>query len=227
MPTLFIDRPIHAILTIVVYDAIFIILCFMNKEGAVLSVDCMDAVVFGILGAASGAVINHMKIRGYVSELKLQEIGRIDQLTQMNNRNAYELDLFSVTEKCRFSLACLYVDANGLHELNNEKGHEAGDNMLKFIAEQVCDIFSDELSYRIGGDEFVAFVPDSDVDSIQVLVSELTDRVEKNGYHIAAGYEIMSLRHIDIRGLIKAAESRMKFSKDEFYRSMNRKTRNN
>ena len=30
---------------------------------------------------------------------------------------------------------CVYIDANGLHELNNERGHEAGDLMLRFVAE--------------------------------------------------------------------------------------------
>ena len=29
---------------------------------------------------------------------------------------------------------CVYIDANGLHELNNERGHEAGDLMLRFLS---------------------------------------------------------------------------------------------
>ena len=32
---------------------------------------------------------------------------------------------------------CVYIDANGLHELNNERGHEAGDLMLRFVAESL------------------------------------------------------------------------------------------
>ena len=64
MPTLFIDRPIRVILVTTLYITLFVVLCFTNKTGAVLSVDVMDAVIFGILGTASGSEINHMTVQG-------------------------------------------------------------------------------------------------------------------------------------------------------------------
>ena len=50
---------------------------------------------------------------------------------------------------------CVYIDANGLHELNNERGHEAGDLMLRFGAESLMEQFPKGSLYRVGGDEFV------------------------------------------------------------------------
>lgn len=55
------------------------------------------------------------------------------------------------------SAICVYIDANGLHELNNERGHEAGDLMLRFVAESLMEQFPKGSLYRVGGDEFVVF----------------------------------------------------------------------
>ena len=52
---------------------------------------------------------------------------------------------------------CVYIDANGLHELNNERGHEAGDLMLRFVADSLMEQFPRGSLYRVGGDEFVVF----------------------------------------------------------------------
>ena len=46
---------------------------------------------------------------------------------------------------------CVYIDANGLHELNNERGHEAGDLMLRFVAESLMEQFPKGSLYRVGG----------------------------------------------------------------------------
>ena len=47
------------------------------------------------------------------------------------------------------------MDAVGLHEINNHLGHEAGDHMLRSIADGIRKYFPDDCAYRIGGDEFV------------------------------------------------------------------------
>ncbi len=54
--------------------------------------------------------------------------------------------------------ACIYIDANGLHEINNERGHEAGDQLLRAVAERFCgSSFRGTISTACGGDEFVVF----------------------------------------------------------------------
>lgn len=217
MPILFIERPVKTVALVVFYDAIFIYLCLQYKTGSVQAIDIIDGVLFGILGIASGVVINQMKVRGYIDAQKLQEISRVDLLTGVSNRNAYELDLFSISEKCRYNLACIYIDVNGLHEINNTEGHESGDKMLKFVAEQIKETFKDGSVYRIGGDEFVVFMPDMQIADLGYDVKKLARKVEAKGYYIAIGYEIMGIRYLVIDELIKAAETRMSVNKDAYY----------
>lgn len=220
MSITFIKSPIDVILSTIFYDGIFIVCCLINKADPVLSVDLTDAVIFGVLGIVSGVMINRMKIRVYISEEQLKEVSRIDQLTDVRNRNAYESDLLSMPERCRKTLACVYIDVNGLHELNNSEGHEAGDEMLKFVAKQTKRTFSEGRVYRIGGDEFIIFVPDVMESDIACLASVLSKRIEKRGYHIAIGYATTRLKHCSMENLVKAAELEMFQSKEKFYKDI-------
>ena len=220
MPILFIERPIRTALMTIAYDILFIVLCLMNKTGKVLTIDIIDGILFGILGIASGTVISQMKVRGYISEQKLREISRVDRLTGVFNRNAYELDIFSISGKCKHNLACVYIDVNGLHEINNTKGHKFGDMMLKFIAKEIKHAFSTGYVYRIGGDEFVVFIPDMSKADVGYEAIELTKRIEEKDYHVAIGYETAAIRHLSIDRLIKAAEMRMFDHKNDFYKDM-------
>ena len=227
MPTLFIDRPVHVSLVTTLYVIVFIVLCMIYKKEPVISVDILDAIIYGILGIASGGVITHMKIRGFVSESQLEEIAKIDQLTQIKNRNAYEMEKDSMPEKCKYFLGCLFIDVNDLHELNNTKGHDFGDEMLIKIAAEVKEIFTDNVTYRMGGDEFLAFVLDKGKTEIEEKVNELIRRVEENDYHIATGYEVVRIKNISIDSLVKSAEEKMREDKDAYHeKNSNRGMRN-
>lgn len=82
-----------------------------------------------------------------------------DVLTHLYTRCKYEHDLkvFQLANYAR--LTCIYMDAVGLHEINNHLGHEAGDHMLRSIADGIRKYFPDDCAYRIGGDEFVLLCP--------------------------------------------------------------------
>ena len=66
-----------------------------------------------------------------------------DVLTHLYTRCKYEHDLKV------FQLA---------NEINNHLGHEAGDHMLRSIADGIRKYFPDDCAYRIGGDEFAVML---------------------------------------------------------------------
>lgn len=216
LPTLFVDRPIYSIITTTFYVMLFILLCYINKTGDVLSVDVMDAIIYGILGVASGIVISHMKVRGYLSEHILQSICRLDQLTGMQNQNAFKLDITNVAKRFHKSVACIYIDVNGLHALNNREGHAAGDEMLQMIGHVLINFYGADKTYRVGGDEFVAYVYDIDQEDLADKVIDTVNEIERNGYSIAIGYEITHSRHFIPDDLVKAAELRMREDKQRY-----------
>lgn len=225
VPSLFVQRPLRMIVLTCLFDAIFIVGCVFIKSGSVMSVDIVNGALFGLLGLASGLVNNQDRVRHYIDVQKLQEISRIDKLTGVNNRNAYEVDLFSFAEKCKHNLACIYVDVNGLHELNNKKGHEHGDLMLKFIAKQIKITFSEGMIYRTGGDEFVVFLPDTSKADVGYDLINLIKKVEAEGYYIAVGYDVVGLRNLLVDDLVKSAEMNMFMNKNEYYKNLARTAR--
>ena len=225
IPLLFVDRPIRMACVLLAYIILFVALCFRVKTGAVLPADVTDAFIFGFLSIVTETIVNRTKIQRFVLEMRLQIMSQKDQLTGLNNRNCYEYRLRDYSEHYKDSLGCIYVDINGLHELNNSKGHKAGDEMLCYIADCLKDFFGDEDTYRIGGDEYVAFAANMSPGVIEEKLSGLLQLIEKGGYHAAIGYEFTNASTVDINALITGAETRMYKSKAEFYRTHDRRER--
>lgn len=146
----------------------------------------------------------------------MKEQGEMDLLTGLYNRNRYEEDLSKIQTFYTKSLTCLYIDVNGLHELNNAKGHEAGDRMLKAVADQIRETFKTEYTYRIGGDEFVVFVPDREEDDVKDLCGRILETLKANGYYISIGYKWQP-DVPSVTDLIKSAEKKMYEEKKKYY----------
>ena len=204
-----------------VYVAIFIALCFKYKTGAVLANDVIDAIIFGTLGCVSGSVVSKVRVQGYLLEHKLQEISQIDPLTKLKNRYSYELNLDAVPDICKRYIGCVYIDVNGLHNLNNTKGHQAGDTMLKFVADQIKTAFGSDFSFRIGGDEFIVLIVDPEESEVEKILNDMSESIERGGYHIASGLEIRKIRYLNIDSLIKSAEIKMYRNKTRYYEENN------
>lgn len=85
---------------------------------------------------------------------RLKYISYQDMLTAMYNRNKYIQFLTSNKGIVLEKIGVAYIDLNGLKEINDKQGHEAGDEFICKSARVISDIFP-KTSYRIGGDEFV------------------------------------------------------------------------
>ena len=146
----------------------------------------------------------------------IKEQGEKDVLSGLYNRNRYEMDLPDYLNKYKSSLACIYVDANGLHELNNSMGHEAGDRMLRTVASKLQEKFGTQYTYRIGGDEFLAFAVDMDEAAVKMLSRETESELKKEGFHVSVGVE-WETAVSSMDALVKAAEKKMYASKKAYY----------
>ncbi|MBE5925315.1 MAG: GGDEF domain-containing protein [Lachnospiraceae bacterium] len=225
VPLIFVDRPIRMAFFLVLYIVVFIYMAIRTKTGSVLSVDITDAVIFGVLAILSETVVYRAKIKGYVLENKLHIMSETDQLTGMNNRNCFEWRLDKYPEMYKSSICCIYIDANGLHELNNYEGHKAGDDMLRLIADVVVKQFGKNDTYRIGGDEYVAFVLDESLTDIHSRIAQMNAQIKEAGYHIAVGCEYCDRLNTDISKLIVNAETKMYKDKAEYYCKHDRRGR--
>lgn len=139
-----------------------------------------------------------------------------DQATGLLNRTAYNDFLLQSSNRLMPQACCIYVDVNGLHELNNRKGHAAGDQMLQCVADSLKKQFSAEDVYRIGGDEFVVLLEEGARAACTAKMQAVQAELEQAGYSIAYG---IAARQQE-RGLdrvVEEADEIMLENKKEYY----------
>jgi diguanylate cyclase (GGDEF)-like protein len=108
-------------------------------------------------------------IRAMASRDKAVRQANEDPLTGLANRR-YLLQRMEAVLKADKPISVLFLDLDGFKPINDEHGHEMGDEALKVVAERfgACVRDSDVLS-RIGGDEFVMMF--NGLDDLKVLES--------------------------------------------------------
>ena len=92
------------------------------------------------------------------ANLELAAVTFVDELTGLLNRRGFtmfgeqELSLLARMDR---GAALLFVDVDGLKPLNDEHGHDAGDDLLQKVAWGLRRCFRDsDVIARLGGDEF-------------------------------------------------------------------------
>lgn len=148
---------------------------------------------------------------------QIEQMGLMDAPTGLRNRNCYEAAVEACPQTPEEGLGFLYLDANGLHELNNTHGHAAGDAMLLCVADTLKTLFRQENCYRIGGDEFAVFCRGLDRVEVARKVEQFNSRMEEFGYHVSIGQAWLEECR-DCRDMISVAEMRMYEAKRLFYR---------
>ena len=100
-----------------------------------------------------------------------------DPLTQIANRRglmrAFEAEQ-SRAERQAAPLAIALLDVDNFKKLNDTLGHQAGDDALRFLADQVRSRLRPvDVLARYGGEEFVILLPDTEADEAQRVVTRL------------------------------------------------------
>lgn len=114
-----------------------------------------------------------------------KELARRDELTGVKNKNAYKELEESVQHNMDQGMdyllyAIVVCDANNLKKINDTLGHVAGDEYIKASAMLLCVVFAHSPVFRVGGDEFVAFVRGSDYANRVELLDKLRSQVIEN-----------------------------------------------
>lgn len=141
----------------------------------------------------------------------------IDTTTGLCNRNAYNEYLAEYKSDRLSSISCIYIDVNGLHEYNNAYGHQAGDKMLKKVAQAMKKCFGSHKQYRIGGDEFVTISEDMTFKAVLNDLKQFRDTMKSQHIYIASGMEWRD-ENMNLSDMIKKADAKMYQDKERFYK---------
>lgn len=95
----------------------------------------------------------------------------LDFLTGLPTRNKGEQ---AIAQLMKHHSGCLvFMDMDNLKTINDIYGHKAGDRVLKLLGNLLLEYSSECLVCRLGGDEFLLFMPDADQNSITEVITAI------------------------------------------------------
>lgn len=137
---------------------------------------------------------------------RYEEMSVIDPLTKLYNRRFFYTEVTSSMARAKryaqpFSL--MLMDLDHFKMVNDTHGHECGDNVLKSIAEILTEFTREgDTLARIGGEEFVLALPETNAEGSQKLAQRIISTIEEADWdcggakmNITMSIGLSSLRH--------------------------------
>ena len=106
-----------------------------------------------------------------------------DALTHVNSKVAYEKmkeNLQDSINKEKAEFAIVMIDVNNLKAINDNYGHDCGDKYIFGSCHIICGIYKHSPVYRIGGDEFLVLLRNSDYENRDALLKETEEAFKKS-----------------------------------------------
>lgn len=152
-----------------------------------------------------------------IMHAELTNITNIDPLTKLKNRNSLlsEVNDLSVN----YNIGVIYLNVNGLKQINSKLGMKTGDTILVKTASLLKQLLHDsEYIYRIGGDEFVGIYPNIEEHDF-LMVSDMLKAfmTSDKGFSVSVGTSWVKAGVL-IQSAINQAESDMYSEKKKYYR---------
>lgn len=152
-------------------------------------------------------------------------VGRTDALTKIDNRLGFNLKLSTLWQNGPIPILNIFVfDINRLKYINDEYGHDAGDEIIIAGVNTINNAFPDyDIFARMGGDEFCLIVLGemSDAEEKISLVNKKTAewRGKKAPFlSLSSGYAYgENIKEVDFQKLLTLADKNMYEAKSQFY----------
>lgn len=126
-------------------------------------------------------VNNIIDAEGKVEDMKNQVshmdmLAYQDALTHVKNKAWYDKTELRVNEDISKGIArfgIIMIDLNNLKKVNDNYGHEHGNDYISGACHQICITYDHSPVFRIGGDEFIVLLENKDYDNRDVLFDEM------------------------------------------------------
>ncbi|MGC2518582.1 MAG: GGDEF domain-containing protein [Burkholderiales bacterium] len=120
-------------------------------------------------------------IRYGINKAKL--LSETDELTGLYNMRGFSLTMdraFGQAVRYSRPVSVLMIDSDNLKAVNDEHGHDAGNELLRLIARGIkSQLRSTDVLARYGGDEFVVLLPDTGTDGSRDVAERVRESIAR------------------------------------------------
>lgn len=154
------------------------------------------------------------------NEQKLRDTAFLDSLTSLPNRNQFNEEFPHMLERAEFEgnkLGLLLINIDNIKNINDAKGHQAGDEIIKKAA-QILGQFSKRIisSYRFGGDEFFAVIQNTaTTDSIGNITDTILEAFMIQEINVSGGISVYPDNSCNREELLRFADIAMHSAKKD------------
>ena len=152
----------------------------------------------------------------HTSKARERELARVDSLTGLLNARAFYEQAPRLLEYCQRAgqpVVMAYIDLDNFKSANDSLGHQHGDELLRIVAGVMkTELRSSDLLARMGGDEFVAMLPNSRAVTAREALERMRDAIasrmiaEKSGVTVSIGAVSYSNGSASLNGMLNAAD---------------------
>jgi len=126
------------------------------------------------------------------AELEMRAI--TDSLTGLYDHAHFYQRLNEEIERCKrykHAFAVVMMDVDEFKRYNDSRGHQAGDEALRLIADCIrMGLRRSDIAFRYGGDEFAAILPHTDSSKARAVVERINGRIAKALQKMDGGAEV-------------------------------------
>jgi diguanylate cyclase (GGDEF)-like protein len=131
-----------------------------------------------------------------------RELSLTDFMTGITNSRAfYQLAYIEMLRAKRYGhpFTLVYIDLDNFKQINDSLGHNTGDNVLKVVADTLKkNLRQTDIIARMGGDEFIALLPETDHSAAKVtgnkLQSFLLKEMQENQWEVTFSIGVITLQ---------------------------------
>ncbi len=177
--------------------------------------DYKDKIIMHSMKKRVKSLEQYIEINAHISDLEL------DALTGFKNRKAYYKDIDFIEQDSELSkqpIGVVFADANGLKQINDHLGHDAGDELIASVAKTITEIFPEARKYRFGGDEFVILSSDKVEAAFNKKVETLSALWKNSKYSASLG-SVWKQHAVNLEKLVADADEKMYMDKSRYYES--------
>ena len=170
---------------IVSFSALLFLMCeFLSLKGLYLTEpkqNLLLLVVFFFIAFYFAVVINLVMSRLKAVNRYLRVLAEKDELTGLSNRRKVLADAVNIFADCvinRDSCVFAIVDLDHFKKINDTYGHEAGDYVLRKVAEKMQAVVRpiDKIG-RYGGEEFIILMPKTRLPQAELVMEHLRQTI--------------------------------------------------